>query len=351
MRPTITQPVRRGCPRPLLGFTLVELLVVIAIIGILVALLLPAVQAAREAARRAQCTNNLRQLGIAFLNHHDSKKHFPEGVRIPDVKVAAHGPAAWGWGGMLLPYMEETALASQAQQITQTVGTVTYKFPDYNWEMAGGTGGQPKSEDVCKTPIGSFMCPSDAMQPINLIYNGGKDPFAKSNYVGVAGKYGALDLAASPPYPLVNPKDVNNPSSSFTAAQRDLYRDTYGILGANQKTKVKDIIDGTSKTFIVGERDGGGEDGTSPRYAAYWAGAIRTRWLNATLTNIDNDVNGNFLINSPTFRYAVGSLHSGGGANMLLADGHAIFVSQDVDGVTWALMGQMADGQVVTNLQ
>jgi prepilin-type N-terminal cleavage/methylation domain-containing protein/prepilin-type processing-associated H-X9-DG protein len=333
------------------AFTLVELLVVIAIIGILVALLLPAVQAAREAARRAQCTNNMRQLGIALLNHHDSKSHFPAGVHIPDIKVGAHGPAAFGWGGLLLPYLEETNLGSLYQSIVVKAGGQDVRFPDYNWETAVGQGGQPRAADLSATPLGTFMCPSDVMQPINLIYNAAKDPFAKSNYVGVAGRYGALDPNPSPPYAFATPADVNNSDSALTVAQRDLYRGTYGILGPNQKTRLKDVTDGSSKTFIVAERDGGDEQGLSPRRAAYWTGAIRTRWTNSTLTNIDNDINGNFLINSPTFRYGVGSLHAGGGANMLLADGHVAFVSENVDGNAWALMGQMQDDQIILNYQ
>lgn len=323
------------------AFTLVELLVVIAIIGILVALLLPAIQAAREAARRAQCTNNLRQLGLALLNHHDTKQRFPEGVRVADIKVAPHGPASFGWGGLSLPYLEETALGAQYQAIP--------KYPDYNWETAVGSGGTPRAEDLSKTPLSTFMCPSDAMQPINMTYNAGKDLFGKSNYVGVAGHYGATDPSSSPPYYFVNPADVANPASTFTAAQRDLYQGTFGIFGGNQKTKLKDVTDGSSKTLLVAERDGGGEDGLSPRVASYWTGAIRARWLNSHLTNVRNDVNGDFLINSPTFKYGVGSLHAGGGANCLLGDGHVVFLSDNMDGAAWQLLGSMADGQVIPN--
>src|SRR5512147_32399 len=99
-----------------LGFTLVELLVVIAIIGSLVALLLPAVQFARESARRTQCSNNLHQQGIAILNFHDTQKYFPpayecdpfatgmiNGVNFPDSN--ANGPSGFAWGALILPYM------------------------------------------------------------------------------------------------------------------------------------------------------------------------------------------------------------------------------------------------------
>jgi prepilin-type N-terminal cleavage/methylation domain-containing protein len=106
------------------GFTLVELLVVIAIIGILVALLLPAIQAARESARRAQCTSNLKNLAIALQNYHDVKKELPAAFRYPDVKVlpssATFTPLGddrmfWNWAIDILPHIEEDALASSLQ--------------------------------------------------------------------------------------------------------------------------------------------------------------------------------------------------------------------------------------------
>ncbi len=101
------------------GFTLVELLVVIAIIGILVALLLPAVQSAREAARRSSCQNNFKQVGVAFHNHHSAKNEFPPGLIMyePGTTCADKLPAGefrgWGWATRLLPYLEEDTTYSQ----------------------------------------------------------------------------------------------------------------------------------------------------------------------------------------------------------------------------------------------
>ena len=93
------------------GFTLVELLVVIAIIGILVALLLPAIQAAREAARRSQCSNNLKQFGLAIQNYHDVQRVLPSGyIRIFGGAANPNG-GNWGWGALILPYIEQGALA------------------------------------------------------------------------------------------------------------------------------------------------------------------------------------------------------------------------------------------------
>jgi prepilin-type N-terminal cleavage/methylation domain-containing protein len=105
---------RHGLVRAILGaFTLIELLVVIAIIGVLVAILLPAIQAAREAARRTQCVNNLRQMGLAFANYHDARREFPTGGTEPwhdeGNAQSIHGKG-YGWMVQILPYVEDTAL-------------------------------------------------------------------------------------------------------------------------------------------------------------------------------------------------------------------------------------------------
>src|SRR6476646_10057841 len=115
------------------GFTLVELLVVIAIIGILVAFLLPAVQAAREASRRSQCQNNLKQIGLAVQNHDDAKRVFPMGRNRIDQKAVS-------WAFFLLPYMEETAI---------------YNSWNPNVEVF-----QDPNNATMRTPIESYACPS-----------------------------------------------------------------------------------------------------------------------------------------------------------------------------------------------
>ena len=125
------------------AFTLVELLVVIAIIGILVSLLLPAVQAAREAARRTQCFNNLKQMGLAILNHVSTKQEFPTGGSEPwhnqgnDDSLYAKG---YGWMVQILPYAEETSL----QEISKGYGA----------------GDLQRDLQVRKTPVGMYFCPS-----------------------------------------------------------------------------------------------------------------------------------------------------------------------------------------------
>ncbi len=125
------------------GFTLIELLVVIAIIGVLVALLLPAVQAAREAARRAQCVNNLKQMGLALQNYHDTIGSFPMSYAAsgPFVNGATDTAPGWGWATMILPQMELTAV-----------------FNATNFGLAVEAS---RNSTVARTTLNGYLCPSD----------------------------------------------------------------------------------------------------------------------------------------------------------------------------------------------
>jgi prepilin-type N-terminal cleavage/methylation domain-containing protein/prepilin-type processing-associated H-X9-DG protein len=129
------------------GFTLVELLVVIAIIGVLVALLLPAIQATREAARRLQCQNNLHQMGLAMQNHHSAKGCFPP---------AFLKPGNWGWSVWLLPFMEERTL----------------------YATLNPTGSVIAVNPTTTTPLKAFLCPSDPSPVVHIFYSG----YARSDY-------------------------------------------------------------------------------------------------------------------------------------------------------------------------
>jgi prepilin-type N-terminal cleavage/methylation domain-containing protein len=123
---------------PRRAFTLVELLVVIAIIGVLVALLLPAVQAARESARRSQCQNNFHQVGVALHNYHAAFNKFPAGDWA-NIATSAHTP---GWGALILPYLEQANLQKQFKSTKQQFTGMT------DWSAGG-------------TEVGAYLCPSD----------------------------------------------------------------------------------------------------------------------------------------------------------------------------------------------
>jgi len=141
------------------GFTLVELLVVIAIICVLVALLLPAVQAAREAARRMQCTNNLKQHGLAVHNFHDTNQRFPAAFEELTASPTITGNSPWGcsWTARCLPYIEQQAVFQ------------VYRF-DRDWQDAT-TNAVPNTGPIC-TKIKAFMCPSAPAQNTRPQNNG-----------------------------------------------------------------------------------------------------------------------------------------------------------------------------------
>src|SRR4051794_19014394 len=136
------------------GFTLVELLVVIAIIGVLVALLLPAIQAAREAARRSQCTNNLKQIGLGMLNFENTRKYFPPGeAKPPGVPVSG----AVAWSGWFLPFIEENNLHAQL---------------DFKRDMRVAPNWQADSSGPTNAVIPTYLCPSMARHQMNRTMEG-----------------------------------------------------------------------------------------------------------------------------------------------------------------------------------
>ena len=144
------------------GFTLVELLVVIAIIGILVALLLPAIQAAREAARRSSCVNNLHQIGVALHNFHSAHGVFPYGANDGDCEASTPDRQVKAWRVLLLPYMEHQPLYDQLEPLAELSNTVTAMgknvctFPETRpWD----------NTPLQQQPVPEFVCPSEQAPP------------------------------------------------------------------------------------------------------------------------------------------------------------------------------------------
>jgi prepilin-type N-terminal cleavage/methylation domain-containing protein/prepilin-type processing-associated H-X9-DG protein len=207
------------------AFTLVELLVVIAIIGVLVGLLLPAVQAARESARRTQCTNNLKQIGVALINHHDAYRHFPPGYQanVPYVDGLDDTKPGWGWAFFILPYMEEINVFNMVKQNLPIQDTA--------------------HSSVIRQRFSAFLCPSDLTPD---------DAFPISD------ESGNLVATATP---ASYAACIGGDESDATANK------CLGIFYRNSRTRIAEITDGTSKTILVGERSWSNAKGI-------WAGAM-----------------------------------------------------------------------------
>jgi prepilin-type N-terminal cleavage/methylation domain-containing protein len=229
------------------AFTLVELLVVIAIIGILIALLLPAVQAAREAARRMQCSNNLKQLGIALHNYHDTNKAFPIGSR-PSVFGGAISFGDSWWVG-LFPFIEQQTLAQQWQSINRDSGNTD---PN-NMTLINGLVIDAMRCPSCPFPELVLSGPQANIQTLDgKAFQGA----CQANYAGIAGAYFNDTLQET----LVDERKKINRRCAGVNAQGMAQPTEYGIpcaggvLFPNSVVRMADIRDGTSNTLLVGEQ-------------------------------------------------------------------------------------------------
>ena len=227
------------------GFTLVELLVVIAIIGILVALLLPAVQSAREAARRAQCQSNLKNLALAVLNYESSRGELPAATIFPEINngvipnIQKRTDFGISWAIAILPFIEGQALYdSLVLENTSTGAPVAIQNAD-NYDQRG-----------ISVPV--FLCPTDgANNQIKYLGHGGN--WARGNYAGSVG-LGALHSAAPLKQRILGPTSSGwngrTPTAAVTNAFPYLVR---GVMGPNATVKLRQITDGTSNTIMLGE--------------------------------------------------------------------------------------------------
>lgn len=283
------------------GFTLVELLVVIAIIGILIALLLPAVQAAREAARRSQCTNNLKQLGLALHNYHDTHGVLPPAFLTKYVGTTETS-TCWGWGSFLLPFVEQQALHDVIQPGQGTLYAAITNDPAKRAAMQVG--------------LAVFTCPSDIRKPngTNTMRKINGQEVASSNYV------------------------ANNSSDDYLSADSP---DIGGVFIPDHSIRLDDILDGTSNTLAFGERKWQYFDSTHTRYGAYAALVFgvgdkynNTRQgdqvaVGAIKMNLDGTTQTAEMGTTRGMRNY--SSYHPGGANFVLADGSVRFVPDTID--------------------
>ncbi len=330
--------LRSETPTARRGFTLVELLVVIAIIGILVALLLPAVQAAREAARRAQCQNHMKNIALAVLNYESAKKHYPKGfVSTPTSET----DEAWAWSTFTLPYLEEQAIYDQMRpsekflQPVQSTRTGPRNLADMIQNAKNGV----TSEFVpLQTKLPVFRCPSDSTPDLVPATGNKTSPTAQtptcskgvlvdenpqwdrwfdgiqvsaSNYVG---SKGTIDSAC--------PNTGGVPNMERCA--------NTGVFFGESQISSKQITDGTSKTFLIGER-------TKFCYAATWVGVRwppgpdgwSSNWALAHVATPHGKLNFQCTGDHNTCTEGFSSNHAGG-AFFAFCDASVHFVSDDI---------------------
>ena len=327
------------------GFTLVELLVVIAIIGILIGMLLPAVQQVREAARRVECANNSRQLVLAMLNYESAHQRFPPAINSESSRGRADAPPViarpstpgdgvqQGWGFFILPFLEQDPLS---QQYISATGN-----GEIDWFLVENGDGNL----VASAIIPAFICPSDASPngDFNFSLTHESAPagqiYGKANYVAAIG------------------------AGNHVETRRTTGQITWGIMATNSRTTFADIRDGSSNTIIIGERSSRTEEASGAveservdAFGAIWAGRIlnslrneRGHFSNDTcvgrLTTGDDSrswgVNGTRSSDG-----LVSSFHPDGG-HATYSDGSTHFLSDNTTLETLKRLAAMADGLVV----
>jgi prepilin-type N-terminal cleavage/methylation domain-containing protein/prepilin-type processing-associated H-X9-DG protein len=305
------------------GFTLIELLVVIAIMGVLMGLLLPAVQKVREAAARIQCKNNLKQIGLALHNYHDTRQSFPPGyvAFAPPSDGATDTAPGWGWGAFILPYLEQEPL---------------YRQIDFNQPVSAS----PAAQVMLKL----YLCPNDPAPQTAFVV---PDPFGSPVALAAPSSYAACV--------------GGDESSTFGPGG-------LGVFYRNSHTRLTDISDGTSSTILVGERAWANAKGV-------WAGAIpggvcsrgpmnpcpgsgAGSYPAATLVLAHSHLN-NATTDTDGGLDDFSSRH-GGGSNFLFADGSVHFIrsvpgdnangTYTADSLAFQALGTRANDDIIQGL-
>ena len=304
------------------GFTLIELLVVIAIIAVLIGLLLPAVQKVRDAAARLQCTNNLKQIGLAMMNYESTYNRFPAGyldnMTMSPIVSSLINPVpnpdpiiGWGWGALILPYLEQETL---------------YKSININSINMNNTSAAAVA--FRKTVIKGFLCPSDdtGLNTFTVSGTGGNFELAKCSYAGVNGQEELADID--------------------TAVGSGMFLRGRGV-------SIAEVTDGLSNTLFVGERSS-----KSAKQGAVTLPGVCT-WVGALPGgDLDGESPALFVLghtgtptdphtpNAPTPHVEDFTSKHSGGVNFLFGDGSVRFITDSIDGQTWVKLGTRQGGEV-----
>ena len=346
------------------AFTLVELLVVIAVIGILVALLLPAVQSAREAARGVQCKNHLKQLGLALHVHHDGKQAFPAGYQSFFTRDGS-GPASaavhpqtwdaapgWGWNSQLLPYLEQGAAAD----------ALDFEAPIWD----------PAHSDAVALKFSVLLCPSSQGETDSfLVQDASGEPLSiggstvrlgRSHYVASHGQESCWGECGSDPKAIVF-RNIYTSATEEIEVHGDVSQLADGPFFRNSKTRLADVTDGTSNTIFLGEHTSRLSDKT-------WVGVVPGAQTHPLVTSPENgpdaaatltlvhagpsggelDITGFPIIhpvNFPTFHVGQMAADHPGGGFVALGDGSVRFISENVDLILFAELSSMNEGELI----
>lgn len=309
---------------------MVELLVVIAIIGVLVALLLPAVQAAREAARRTQCVNNLKQVGLAMQMHHDAKGTLPGGGK---------GCCFGTWANFILPYLEQGALLGTWVQKSATGSDLTYTTA--------------VNQSFITTRIDAYTCPSDMP---NAVLQGAATRIPNHNYAANFGNTSSFDQATIDPVEFLGAPfgNVGVYVNGKLQADPNGSRPLYGYV------EFKQISDGLSNTLLVSEIIQGQGNDLRGRIVGFSAGGQFTGYLTpnsaqfdlfSNCATTDEPLNPPCFVpssNTPTRRYLASRSRHTGGVNSLLADASVQFYSDDIDLQAWRALSTIAGDEVIS---
>lgn len=351
-------PLKKKC-----GFTLIELLVVIAIMGLLVALLLPAVQQSREAARRTQCKNHLRQIGLALHQYHEVHGAWPAGY-YSYATNNGQGPAqfeidpqtwdaapGWSWSTMLLPFLDQAPLyqsldVDKSCYATENSSFVKTKLPVFLCPSASGSQAPFTIEDAAGNP---------------LLKLGQAIQFGRSHYVASHGQESCWGECGSS---LTGEVFTNIYTSTTTIVQihGDASRVADGPFFRNSRTRFRDVRDGLSQTVFLGEHSSRLSDKT-------WVGVVPGAMTHPLIQSPENgadaaatlvlvhagpsggelDITGFPIIHPVNFpTYHVGQMFSEhpGGGHVMMGDGSVRFVSSNINLITWAEISSIAEGEV-----